>query len=91
MRTTTRAATTTLAAIAALAAAPLAGAQGQPPACSVVFVSTGAVEVSLLGTVSVNTPGTSLDVGLGGIAGTLVCGVIGGGGGGVPAPPPVPA
>ena len=85
--------TAVVAACLALVASPSALAQAppQPPAqagCDVVFVSVGPVEASLLGTLTVNTPGTSLQVSLGGLAGSLVCGVIGGGGG-VPAPPAV--
>ena len=79
----------------ALVASSSALAQAAPPqpppqgGCDVVFVSVGPVEASLLGTLTVNTPGTSLRVNLGGLAGSLVCGVIGGGGG-APAPPAVP-
>lgn len=80
-----------LASSVVLVGAPAAAAQPeQPPprqGCNVVFVSVGAVDVSLLRTVNVHTPGTSLSVDLAGVAGGLVCGVIGGGGGTVPAPP----
>jgi hypothetical protein len=87
-RTATLAALAALAGSAVLAAAPGAGAQ-PPPAggCDVVFVSNGATEVSLLGTVNVNTPGTSLTVNLGGLAGTIVCPLLAGGG---VTPPPAP-
>jgi hypothetical protein len=69
-----------LAAGGTLAAASPGGAQPPPSqGCDVVFVSNGATEVSLLGTVNVNTPGTSLSVSLGGLAGTIVCPLLGGG------------
>jgi hypothetical protein len=71
----------TLAAAGALAAAPTGGAQPPPSqGCDIVFVSNGATEVSLLGTVNVNTPGTSLTVNLGCLAGPIVCPLLGGGG-----------
>ena len=77
----------------ALIVAPTAAAQAEPPprqGCDAALVSAGPVEVTLLGTVTVQTPGTSLRVTLSGLAGSLVCGIIGGGGGPVPAPPVAP-
>ena len=54
----------------------------QPPGqqgCDAAVVSAGAVDVSLLGTVSVHTDPTKVEVKLSGLVGTVVCGVIGGG------------
>ena len=87
-RAATLSAIATLAAGVTLAAAPASGAQPPPSqGCDIVFVSNGATQVSLLGTVNVNTPGTSLTVNLGGLAGTIVCPLLGGGGVTPPAGP----
>jgi len=82
MRLTACTAAATLAAVTCLAAAPVAGAQTTQAAaaassCSVVSLSVGAVSANVLGLVGVTTPGTSVDVTLNGLVGSLVCGLIG--------------
>ncbi len=69
-----------LAATAALAAAPAANA------CTVLSASVGRVNVDVLGTVIVDTPGTSVTVELEGLVGTIVCPLLGGGAPGAPVP-----
>jgi hypothetical protein len=73
---------TKLRVLAAGTATVLAVAVAAPSAaaCSAANVSVGAVDVGLLGTVSVHTDPIALDVGLSGLVGSLVCGLIGGGG-----------
>ena len=82
MRKAALAATAAIVATVTLALAPVAGAQPAAPppvqGCNVVFVSNGTATVSLLGTLQVNTPGTSVSVDLGGLAGTIVCPILGG-------------
>ena len=66
------------------AAQPPEQPPGQQQGCNAAVVSAGAVDVSLLGTVSVHTDATKVEVELSGLVGTVVCGVIGGGAGPVP-------
>ena len=75
---------TALAVVTSAFAPSVAAAQvpQQPPGqqgCDAAVVSAGAVDVTLLGTVSVHTDPTKAEIELSGLVGTVVCGVIGGG------------
>jgi hypothetical protein len=68
-------------------AAPIQQAQ-QVGDCTLVSFSIGPIDLNVLGIVLVHVEPIAVEVGLGGLVGSLLCGLLGGGG---VTPPPLPA